>query len=74
MEEVQLMLKRAGKIAGMFTTPLVFIDGIPYAEIPAPGNGPVHRVRLDLALLHRLGAGSPSHSYEVPVEDPRSLS
>lgn len=59
MEEVQLMLKRAGKIAGLFTTPLVFIDGIPYAEIPAPGNGPVHRVRLDLALLHRLGAGSP---------------
>lgn len=74
MEEVQLMLKRGGKIAGMFVMPLVFIDGTPYAEIPASAGGQVLQLRLNPALLHRLGTGSPSHAYEVPVEDPRSLS
>ncbi|MCF3482614.1 hypothetical protein GUL16_02705 [Stenotrophomonas maltophilia] len=74
METVQLMLKRAGKIAGMFTAGLEFTDGTPFVLLDSPDGGPVHRVQLDSRLLTHLGPGMPSYSYEVPVEDPRSLS
>ena len=69
---------RAGQNVGMFEADLMFINGIPNVVFewePQPNGSekPRHLVALDPARLHSLkGWGKVTHSYELPVADPRS--
>lgn len=65
---------RGGRAIGMGELDTVLIDGLPYGVFEWEGDQPSALMPLDPAHWHPWPEPPATHFYELPVEDPRSLS